>query len=263
MRDILSDLENFSPNEKDPIRRAQSTMKRQLPNRFYKTVSVAQTPAGYQIHLDGKVLKTPARDDLLLPSRALADAVAVEWDAQETKINPGAMPLTRICNTALDGVSKTMNEVRAEILAFAQSDFLCYRADTPERLVAIQAEHWDPYLNWMETKHGTRFALAQGVIHVAQPKEAVTAVERILNAVDSPLVLAALHVLTSLTGSVILPLALAEGQADGDSVWTATHVDEDWTTSQWGEDFEAAQRRLLRRKEFDAANTVLSTVTTA
>jgi len=258
MRDILSDLENYSPDEKDPVRRAQSTVKRQLPNRFFKTVSVAQTPRGYQIHLDGKVLKTPARDDLLLPSRALADAVAAEWDAQETKVDPGAMPLTRICNTALDGVSKTMGEVRAEILAFAHTDFLCYRADTPERLVEIQSEQWDPYLNWIAEKHGARFYVTQGIIHVAQPATSLAAVERMLEEVKSPLVLAALHVLTSITGSVILPLALAEGQADSDSVWTATHVDEDWTTSQWGEDFEASQRRALRRKEFDAANIVLS-----
>ncbi|TDH36147.1 ATPase [Pseudohoeflea suaedae] len=253
MRDLLSDLEDGTPQEKDPVRRAQSAFQRDMPKRFYKDVTVGEAPDGFLILLDGRELKTPSRGLFHLPSRDLADAVAEEWDAQTTRIDPGAMPLTRILNTALDGVVHVKDEVRQEILAYGGTDLLCYRADSPEGLVAAQNKKWNPFLAWMEQTHGARFQLAEGVMHVEQSEETRSILAGLVAARDSAIVLAALHVATSLTGSLVMPLAILEGAAEPDEVWSATHVDEDWNISQWGEDAEATRRRNARRHEFDMA----------
>ena len=253
MRDMLNDLEDGTPQEKDPVRRAQSAFQRDMPKRFYKEVSVGEAPDGYLIQLDGRELKTPSRGLFHLPSRQLAEAVAREWDAQEKHIDPGAMPLTRILNTALDGVVHVKDEVRQEILAYGSTDLLCYRAESPEGLVEAQNAKWNPFLDWMERSHGARFRLAEGVMHVEQPDETKSILAGLVAARDSAIVLAALHVATSLTGSLVMPLAILEGAAEPDDVWAATHVDEDWNISQWGEDAEAARRRAVRKAEFDVA----------
>ncbi len=259
MRDLLSDLENGTPQEKDPIRRAQSAFKRDMARRFYKEVTVEAVADGFLIKLDGRELKTPSRGLFHLPSQELADAVAREWDAQETHIDPGSMPLTRILNTALDGVVHVKDDVRQEILAYGDTDLLCYRASSPEGLVAAQNEKWTPFLTWMEETHGARFALAEGVMHVEQPEETKSILAGLLAARESAIGLAALHVATSLTGSLIMALALLEGATEPDEVWAAAHVDEDWNISQWGEDAEAARRRAVRKQEFDVACLALRT----
>jgi chaperone required for assembly of F1-ATPase len=259
MRDLLSDLENGTPQEQDPIRRAQSSFKRDMARRFYKDVTVDDAPDGFIVKLDGRELKTPSRGLFHLPSRELAEAVAREWDAQVTHIDPGSMPLTRILNTALDGVVHVKDQVRQEILAYGGTDLLCYRAAVPEVLVAAQNEKWTPFLEWIETTHGARFALAEGVMHVDQPEETTSILAGLLAARESAIGLAALHVTTSLTGSLILSLALLDGAAAPDDVWAAAHVDEDWNISQWGEDAEAVRRRAVRKQEFDVACLALKT----
>ncbi|MBW3098531.1 ATP12 family chaperone protein [Pseudohoeflea coraliihabitans] len=262
MRDLLSDLENGAPPDHDPVGQTRAAMQKALPRRFYETVTIEALAEGFFIKLDGNILRTPARGAFQLPSRAVAEAVAAEWEAQTERIDPASMPLTRLLNTALDGVEHSKDAVRQEILAFAGTDLLCYRAASPQGLVDRQAEAWDPFLDWMRDTHHARFVLAEGVMHVDQPDESLSIVAGLLAAYNSALMLAALHVVTGITGSAILALALTQRVADADSVWAAAHVDEDWNIGLWGEDGEAAERRAARRQDFDAAALLIRAVTT-
>ena len=257
MRDILGDLDQGKDKLSDPVRESQAGLKKALPKRFYKVASVMPGAAGgFVVALDGKPLRTPARHELGVPHPDLAEAIAAEWQAQQDRIDPATMPLTRMINTALDGVSTAQEEVFEEILRYAGSDLLCYRADAPEALVEREAELWDPHLDWAANM-GARLVLSEGIVHVEQPAEAIRAIAVLLRRYATPLQLTALHTLTTLTGSLVLALALAEGQADPEEVWAAAHVDEDFNISNWGEDFEAAARRAQRRIDFEAAVRIL------
>ena len=234
----------------------KESLRPPLPKRFYKSVTVAPRDQGFAVLLDGKGIKTPAKKDFVLPTKALADAIAAEWAAQKERIDPDTMPLTRITNTAIDAVAGHMREVAADIAAFAGSDLLCYRAAAPEGLVARQSAHWSPVLDWARDALGAGLVLAEGVVHVAQPKEAVAGIERALEGLD-PFRLASLHVMTTLTGSALIALAHACHRLNLEDAWTAAHVDEDWQIEQWGRDAEADARRMKRFAEFEAASRLL------
>ncbi|MGD9502611.1 MAG: ATP12 family chaperone protein [Methyloceanibacter sp.] len=223
-----------------------------LPKRFYQNVDVAERDGGNAPLLDGKPIRTPGKRELLLPSRALAEAVAAEWRTQKETIDPATMPLTKLANSAIDGVTGREEDVIGDILAYAGSDLLCYRADGPGGLIAAQAAHWDPVLAWAKAALGAQLALAQGVVHVAQPQAALDRLREALRDHD-PFGLAALHVMTGLTGSALLALAVALGRLTPEEAWKAAHVDEDWQIAQWGEDAEAASRREARWRDFAAA----------
>ncbi|MDL2400490.1 ATP12 family chaperone protein [Rhizobium mayense] len=257
MRDLFNDLSG-GLSHPDPVRRAQIQMKKPLPKRFYKDVSVRESEDGHLIELDGKVVKTPARQSLAVPTEALAKLVAAEWARQVDVIDPATMPVTRLVNTALDGVATDSQAVFEDILRFSSSDLLCYRADTPERLVERQSEQWNPVIDWAANELGARFILAEGVMHQEQPREAIAAFAVTLRKYDTPLELASLHTITTLTGSAILALAFAEGQLPLDEVWSLAHLDEDWTIEHWGRDEEAEHRRAQRFEEFQAATDVFS-----
>jgi chaperone required for assembly of F1-ATPase len=249
--------------------------ERRLTRRFYKTVTLADgsptsavgappTPnpspqggGGYRVQLDGKPVRTPAKALLALPTRALAEAVAGEWAAQREHIDPATMPLTRLANSAIDGVQGREAEVRADIVRYAGSDLLCYRASEPEGLVWRQAEMWDPVLDWASEGFGVRFAVAQGLMPVIQPEPTTSAIAAALEGFDA-FSLAALHVMTTLTGSALLALAHARGRLTAQQAWTAAHVDEDWQIARWGEDGEAAARRQRRWSEMQAAGRMLA-----
>lgn len=259
MRDILSRPE--AEVEMDPTRRAQKQMQKPRAKRFYKEASTARDDDGtYRILLDGRPVRTPARNLLALPSETLAEAVAEEWRAQGVEIDPSTMPLTRLSNTALDGVASDMQAVAEDVLRYAGTDLLCYRAEGPEGLVARQAEAWDPVIDWVASDLGARFVMAEGVIHVQQPREAIAAFAVHVGQVREPLALAALHVATSLTGSALLALAVAKGAIEPDDAWEKAHLDERWNEELWGEDYEATKRRAMRRQDFDAAAKVLQTL---
>lgn len=245
-------------SDPDPARRAQNQMKRPLPKRFYKTAEASGADDGHTVVLDGKPLRTPAKNAFVVPSRRLAEMIAAEWQAQPDEIDPARMPLTRLVNTAIDGVSKESQAVAEDIIRFAGTDLLCYRAEGPETLVAMQAEHWDPLIEWAQTTLGARFVLAEGVMHVDQPREAIAAYSAHLRRFEHPLQLAALHTITSLTGSAIIALAVAFGAVTPEEAWSAAHVDEDFNIAQWGEDAEAAVRRAKRWDEMKAAADTLS-----
>ncbi|GGA80941.1 ATPase [Brucella endophytica] len=251
MRDILNDLE--SGEGPDPVRRAQEAMKTPLPKRFYSAVTVEELEGGYGVHLDGKPVRTPGRRALILPTRAVAQIVADEFARQEKVINPAKMPATRLANTAVDGIAEDPQAVIEDLLRFANSDMLFYRAEGPEALVKRQAERWDPLLDWASSALGAHFILAEGVMPVAQPREALAAFGVHVNGVRDPVALAALHTMTTLTGSAILALAIAKGQIGAKEGWDIAHLDEDWTVEHWGEDAEAQARRVRREEEMMAA----------
>jgi chaperone required for assembly of F1-ATPase len=259
MRDLLTDFNEYL-SDPDPVRRAQIAMKKPLPKRFYKQVGIRESEAGFAIELDGKTVKTPARRPLAVPTEALAALVAAEWDRQVDVINPTIMPVTRLVNTALDGVADDREPVFQEIVRFANSDLLCYRASQPQKLVERQSQQWGAVIAWAAEDIGARFMPVEGVIHQDQPPEAISTFAARLRRYDSALELASLHTVTSLTGSALLALAFAEGHLSPDEVWSLAHLDEDWTNEQWGSDAEAEHRRGARLVEFRAATDIFSTV---
>lgn len=232
------------------------SLAKPLPRRFYKEVSVGGS-APFQVLLDGRQIKTPKKRPLSLPTRALADAIADEWREQGESIDPTRMLLTRFANTAIDAVADTLDAVADDIVAYAGSDLVCYRAETPTKLVELQAEHWDPIVAWANEALGTPFRVVFGIVHVAQPNAALAAYSEALRPHDA-MRLAALHVITTLTGSALIALALDRDWITADAAWKAAHVDEDYEIANWGEDSEAIARRRGRRAEFDAANRFLA-----
>ena len=228
-----------------------------LPKRFHQRVDVADRAGGFALLLDDKPVRTPGKKQLLLPSRGLAEAVAEEWRAQKERIDPAAMPLTKLANSAIDGVKGREDDVIGDIVNYAGSDLLCYRAEGPRGLVEAQRAHWDPVLAWAKSALGAPFVLAEGIVHVAQPQASLDRLREALKA-QAPFGVAALHVMTGLTGSALLALAVALGRMTSEEAWKAAHVDEDWQIAQWGEDAEAAARRAARRRDFDAAARALA-----
>ncbi|SDN77057.1 ATP12 family protein [Phyllobacterium sp. OV277] len=261
MRNDLFNLDTQDGlSDPDPVRRAQITSKLPLPKRFYKLAAVAEQDGLFAVELDGRAVKTPARQNLVLPTRDAAQLIADEFAAQEKEIDPAKMPATRLANTAIDGIVNDPQAVLEDVLRFASSDMLCYRAGSPERLVARQTELWDPIIDWAASELGARFILAEGVMHAEQPREALAAFGVHLGQFKDAFAIAALHTITTLTGSAILAIAVAKGEISGDNAWNLAHVDEDWTIEQWGEDAEAAARRAIREREMNAAVKMLEAV---
>lgn len=253
MSDLFDDA--FNQRVTDPSEAAQQHM-RALKRRFYATVGMKHAEGAFVLELDGRAVRTPARRLLAFPSRVLAERAVAEWQVQDQYVDPAVMPLTRLANTIIDGVTQAQDEVTADIAKYLASDLLFYRADGPERLVARQQAHWDPILDWAREAHGARFLLVQGVVFVDQPAASIAAMRRIIP--GAPWALGAAHVVTTLTGSALIALALAEEVVTPEAAWTAAHVDEDWNEDLWGRDALALARRAARRAEFDVAAFVLS-----
>jgi chaperone required for assembly of F1-ATPase len=243
---------------RNPMKAAQAAMRPPLPKRFYKQAAVEERDGAFELVVDGRPARTPGKNAVVVPARPLGEALAAEWNAQGATVDPATMPLTRIVNSAIDGVAPRREAVAADIAKYAASDLVCYRAGEPERLVAAQAAAWDPILAWAREALGAQFILSEGVVHVAQPEAAIAAVRAHLDEVASPFRLAALHVMTTLTGSVLIALAHAAGRLDADAAWAAAHVDERYQESLWGEDEEAIHRRAAREAEFRAASSLYS-----
>jgi chaperone required for assembly of F1-ATPase len=254
MREILDEL--FANQPLDPMEAARRNMRPNLRQRFYSAAASRPEAGGYAVLLDGKVVRTPARQPLILPNQPVADALAAEWQDQQTVIDPARMPLTRLTNSILEGVAASASAVAAEVEKYLGSDLLFYRADGPERLVARQGELWDPIVAWARTELGARFELVEGVMHVAQPRESIAAASAAIP--RDPWRLGAVHSLTTLTGSALIALALAHKAISPDAAWTAAHVDEDWNMELWGRDTLALERHEQRLSEMKAAATVLA-----
>jgi len=240
----------------NPIATAQRLARPEPPRRFYKTAAAGPHAAGFAVLLDGKAALTPARKPLAVADRRVAEALAAEWEALGERLDPAAMPLTRIVNAAIDRVAGETDAVRAEIVKYAGTDLICYRAEGPASLVAAQAAAWDPLIAWAQEALGVRLTLAEGIVHVAQDESALVAIDAALQPLDA-LSLAALSTITALTGSAVIALAVLKGRLKVDEAWAAAHVDEDWQLAHWGTDEAALARRAARRREIDAARLIL------
>ena len=224
--------------------------------RFWRAASVEEQGAGYTILLDARPVKTPARALLRLPTCALAEAIAAEWDAQADTIDPRAMPLTGLSNAAIDRVAPDPATFAGGLAQFGASDLLYYRAERPRRLVELQAAAWDPLLDWARRRFDVDFVLGSGVMPVDQPEATVRALAPAVAAYD-PFRLAALSPLVTVGGSLIAALALAEGAVARDAAWTAVTIDEQFQLDEWGSDAEAEKALAARREDFDAGARLL------
>ena len=220
--------------------------------RFYKDVTTEQGPDGFHVLLDGKTVKTPARQTLLLPTAALAEAIEEEWRVQGEEIVPASMPMLRLANTAQDGVSATRAEVIAAILRFGEHDLICYRAESAPELLRRQREGWDPMLDWAAAELNAHLVVTEGIGHAPQPRAALAALERAVAAHDI-YGLAALHVMSSITGSLVLGLALARGAINPAQAFHLSRLDEIFQAERWGVDREAQDRANALARELDVA----------
>jgi chaperone required for assembly of F1-ATPase len=253
--------ELFPRPSPDPIALARLDLKKSHPRRFYKEARAEFRDGAYVLALDGRAAKTPGGNPLALPCLPAAERLAEEWQTQGEYIDPAAMPLTRIVHSAIDGVARHLDATAAEIAKYAGSDLVCYRAAEPRKLAEAQAAAWDRVLCFAREKLGARFVCTEGVVFVEQPESAWAAVDGVVTSIAwsgerAPFALAALHVMTSLTGSVLIALAVARGELSPAEGWAAAHVDEDFQMRAWGEDAQALERRARAWREMEAAATL-------
>ncbi|MGI9414377.1 MAG: ATP12 family chaperone protein [Hyphomicrobiales bacterium] len=220
--------------------------------RFYKTVTVAEAEGGHTVLLDGRTVKTPLKRAFAVPTPGLADAIGGEWLAQDEYVVPGSMPLLKLANTAIDHAGDKFAAIVDEFVSFAGSDLLCYRAETPDGLVARQEALWDPLLTWAARELGAGFVVTRGIVHQSQPEAVLTAIRTWADGRDR-FSMTALQGVTALTGSAVLAMALMEEHMPAGQAWDAANVDEDWQIELWGRDEEAERVRAGRRREFEAA----------
>lgn len=225
--------------------------------RFYRTVAVDVGAGGFMVTLDGKPIRTPRKLPFAVPGRALAEAVAREWSEQGETLNPAAMRLGRIANTAIDLVAGQREQVIRQVAVYAETDLLCYRATEPPELVARQAEIWDPLLAWLAAAHDAHLTAGTGVTPHRQDERALLAVTAAVAAFDS-FPLTALHMATAAAGSVVIALALAAGRLDAASAAEAALIDDTWQIERWGADAEAVRRIDAVRGDIDAAAAFLA-----
>lgn len=254
MRELFDEV--YGQSHLDPEEAVRKSTRGPQRKRFYTSAAYTETPDGFAVTLDGKTVRTPSRKVLAAPTSSLAAAMAAEWETQGEFINPMTMPLTRLANSVIDAVVDNVDAVIDDVTKYSGSDLLFYRAAHPAELVAREAAAWDPVLFWLAEEFGAHFILAEGIVHVRQPEQAVAAVRALLP--TNPWTVAALHLVTTLTGSALLAVALLQGKLDAGQVWAAAHVDDDWNVERWGVDEEVAARRESRQTDFMAAAQVLS-----
>lgn len=220
--------------------------------RFYQQAQVAEHDGDFVVQLDGKTLQTPAKRELLVPTRALAEAIAAEWEGQGDTVDPLALPLTRLVSTAVDWVVPRRRDVVAEIAKYAETDLLCYRAAEPPELVERQRGTWQPLLDWAAERYDAALAITQGITPVPQAPAALAAIERAVAAHDA-MALVALHLAASCCGSVVLGLALLAGEITPDEAFAAAQLDESYQMERWGEDAEQTRRRAALKEDIALA----------
>lgn len=224
-------------------------MSEWAPKWFWTNSEVIETPEGLAVALDGRIIKTPAKATLALPTRAMAEAVAAEWQAQVEKVDPFSMPVTRSANAALDKVRPQQAEVVRMLADYGDSDLLCYRADKPMELVARQAAAWDPLLDWAAERLDARLEPRTGVMHIAQSDAALRNLEALVQKQDA-FQLAAFHDLVSLSGSLVLAFAAIHQHRPPEQIWELSRLDEAWQEELWGVDEEAQETALRKKNAF-------------
>jgi chaperone required for assembly of F1-ATPase len=224
-------------------------MNTALQKRFWKEVTIRPVTAGFGIYLDGKLLKTPLKTSLLAPTMAVAEGIAAEWDAVEEKINPVNMHLTRCANATLDKVVIDHGAVAAMLAEYGETDLICYRAEGPEELTQRQAEAWDPLLDWMAQKFDVSLVATTGIMHFQQSADGQSKLRAAVLAYD-PWRLTALHDLVTISGSLVLGLAVATRHLSAADVWPLSRIDETWQEEQWGVDEDASVAVEIKRSDF-------------
>lgn len=220
--------------------------------RFWKDVAVRPDEGGWGVTLDARPVRTPARAPLVVPTEALADAIAGEWRSAGEEIDPRAMPLTGLANAAIDRVAADRAGFAAGLARYAEADLACYRADGPHGLVERQSERWDPLLAWARRRYDVDFATTSGIVHVDQPEATVERLSHAVAALDA-FRLAGLSPLVTIGGSLIAALAVLEKAVNAEQAWEAVSVDDRWQLEQWGADAEAEAALANRRRDFMAA----------
>jgi chaperone required for assembly of F1-ATPase len=220
--------------------------------RFWTEATIAPVEAGWQVLLDGRPVKTQAGSAQVVPSEALAAAMAAEWTAQGATVNPDSLPLRDLADLAIDVIAPVRDGTIAALLRYAETDTLCYRAEPDEPLHARQLELWEPLLLAAEARWDVHFERVNGVLHRPQSSETLARIERVLTIYD-PFTLAALTTLSALAASLVIALAALEDGADATELWNAAELEEDWQAELWGTDAEAAERRARRFAMFSAA----------
>ncbi|SFR59690.1 ATP12 family chaperone protein [Litoreibacter janthinus] len=216
--------------------------------RFWKETTADEVEGGYAVHLDGRPVRTPLKTPLIVPTLKMAEAMREEWDSQGEKIDPFSMPVTRAANAALDKVAVQHPEVVDMLAAYGDSDLLCYRAESPEELVAKQAEGWDPLVDWSATELGAPLQLRTGIMHLPQDPKTLSTLHGHVSGLDA-FRLTAFHDLVAITGSLILALAVTRGRLDSRQAWDLSRIDEEWQIAQWGADDEAEAHAKLKKRD--------------
>lgn len=220
--------------------------------KFYSTVAIAPEADGFAVLLDERPIKTPDKHALRLPTETLAEAVAGEWRAQEDEVDPSSMPMTRLVNTALDRVAPRKDEVVAELLAYAHTDLVCYRADEPAELVAEQANIWQPYLDWLAKTIGVELKVTSGIVPLTQDESAINRLRQEIGVFDA-FTLTAFHAFVAGFGSIVVALALVRGFKDFETCWQASLLDESHQEALWGLDAEVEDKRNRLKAEMQAS----------
>ena len=219
--------------------------------RFYKTATARPEGDGFTVSLDDRGLKTPAKRPLILPTAGLAQAIADEWAGQGDSIKPLTMPLTRLAYTAIDRLADDPTKAIDEAASYAGTDLVCYRAAHPAMLVRRQEEGWQPLLDWLSRRYDVALTVTSGIMAVQQSAEALARLKAVVAARDA-MRLAALHALTTTAGSLVIALAVVEGEIDAARAFDLAHIDETVQAEQWGEDAEAAAAREAVRQDMAA-----------
>lgn len=224
--------------------------------RFWKHARVERVEGGWLVQLDRRPVRTPARRLCVVPIAGMADGIAAEWNAQDERIDPLSMPLTRAASTCLDRVMPEIDAVRRNVAGYGGTDLLCYRAPEPAELADRQARTWDPLLDWAAEALGARLSTGEGVMHIPQPPETVARLAAEVRSFD-PWELTAVSELTTISGSLVLALAVCHGRLDAAEAWRLSRLDEQWNIEQWGEDAEATRQAERREADFMAAADLL------
>jgi chaperone required for assembly of F1-ATPase len=217
--------------------------------RFWKSAAAVEMDRGYAVELDGRPVKTPARAELAVPTSALAEAIAAEWNDSPEEVDPRTMPLTGLANAAIDRVAPDKDAFAAGLARYGESDLTCYRAEGPETLVKRQTESWDALLGWARRRYDVDFATCSGVMHVPQPEETVRKLGHAVAMLDA-FRLAGLSPLVTIGGSLVAGLAVLEKMMPASEAWEAVSLDDRWQMEQWGADAEAEAALDARRRDF-------------
>ena len=220
--------------------------------RFYREVTTCPLAGGWGIALDGRPMRTPSKAELIVPTAALAAAIAAEWEAQQGDIRPATMPLTRLAATAIDRTASQRELVASETANYASTDLVCYRAEHPPALIARQEAAWQPLIDWAIARYDAGLAVTSGIVPHPQPPATLKAFAAAVAAQDD-FRLTALHTATAACGSLVIALALLEGRVDAGEAFAASQLDESFQIEAWGEDVEEAQRRAALAADIAAA----------